>query len=108
MATEIMIAQTTIDDEEGAKKLAQGAVAARLAACAQIDAPLTSVYRWKEKIETATEWRVSFKTTSDRLPALAEWVGREHGYDVPEWIVLPVNEVSDAYRTWVITETTDE
>ncbi|WP_412078839.1 divalent-cation tolerance protein CutA [Streptomyces xanthophaeus] len=108
MATEIVIAQTTIDDEEGAKELAQGAVAARLAACAHIDPPITAVYRWKDKIETATEWRLSFKTTEDRLAALAEWVANEHRYDVPEWIVLPVREVSDGYRSWVVEETTTE
>lgn len=106
VATDIVIAQTTIDNEESARELAQKAVSARLAACAHIDAPLTAVYRWKQNIEMATEWRVSFKTTQSRLPALAEWVGREHSYDVPEWIVLPVAGASDAYLAWVIEETT--
>ncbi|WP_327303003.1 divalent-cation tolerance protein CutA [Streptomyces sp. NBC_01298] len=106
MATEIVIAQTTIDDEEGARALAQSAVEARLAACAHIDAPLTAVFRWKENIETATEWRVSFKTTQERLAALAEWVGQKHPYDVPEWIVLPVIAASDGYSAWVVEETT--
>ncbi|ATZ21954.1 Divalent-cation tolerance protein CutA [Streptomyces lavendulae subsp. lavendulae] len=106
MTTEIVIAQTTLGDEESAKKLAHGAVAARLAACAHIDAPLTAVYRWNENIETAAEWRVSFKTTKSRLAELAEWVGQEHSYDVPEWIVLTVADVSDAYLAWVVNETT--
>ncbi|MFI5618187.1 divalent-cation tolerance protein CutA [Streptomyces sp. NPDC051567] len=106
MAADIVIVQTTIDDEEDARHLARGAVEARLAACAHIDAPLTAVYRWKGTIETAKEWRVSFKTTQGRLPALTEWVGQEHGYAVPEWTVLPVAGVSDAYRAWVVEETT--
>lgn len=108
MATDIVIAQTTVDDEQKARELARGAVEARLAACAHIDAPFTAVYRWKGAIETATEWRISYKTTRDRLPALGAWVTQTHAYDVPEWIVLPVDDGSDAYLSWVAEETTPE
>ncbi|MDJ0382968.1 divalent-cation tolerance protein CutA [Streptomyces sp. G-G2] len=108
MATDIVIAQTTIDDERAARELARGAVEAHLAACAHIDAPITAVYRWKGVVETATEWRVSYKTTRDRLPALGAWVRQQHGYDVPEWIVLPVDGGSDAYLSWVMEETAPE
>ncbi|OEJ31749.1 divalent-cation tolerance protein CutA [Streptomyces subrutilus] len=108
MATEIVIAQTTIDSEHRAAELARGAVEARLAACAHVDAPLTAAYRWKGAVETATEWRVSYKTTRTRLPALTAWVTREHAYDVPEWIVLPVEAGSPAYLTWITEETAPE
>ncbi|MFC7928763.1 divalent-cation tolerance protein CutA [Streptomyces cinereoruber] len=106
MATEILIAQTTIDDEEKAKSLALGAVEARLAACAHIDQPFTAIYRWKGNIETAQEWRISFKTTAGRLPELQAWVHQEHSYEVPEWITLPVTGGSDAYLSWVVEEST--
>ncbi|MEU8482262.1 divalent-cation tolerance protein CutA [Streptomyces sp. NPDC048641] len=105
MASEIVIAQTTIDDEERAKGLARGAVESQLAACAHIDAPFSAVYRWKGAIETAQEWRISYKTTLDRLPELEEWVASKHPYDVPEWITLPVTGGSDAYLSWVVEET---
>lgn len=104
MASEILIAQTTIDNEDQAKALASGAVESRLAACAHIDQPFTAVYRWKGAIETATEWRISFKTTTDRLPELEAWVAREHSYEVPEWIALPVTGGSEAYLSWVVDE----
>ncbi|MDQ0939337.1 divalent-cation tolerance protein CutA [Streptomyces sp. V1I1] len=105
MASEIVIAQTTIDNAERAKGLARGAVESQLAACAHIDAPFSAVYRWKGAIETAQEWRISYKTTLDRLPALQAWVAGEHPYDVPEWITLPVTGGSDAYLSWVVEET---
>ncbi|MFD8980285.1 divalent-cation tolerance protein CutA [Streptomyces sp. NPDC059564] len=108
MATDIVIAQTTIDDEHKARELARGAVEARLAACAHIDAPFTAVYRWKGTIETATEWRISYKTTRDRLPALGAWVTQAHDYEVPEWIVIPVDGGSDSYLSWVVEETAPE
>ncbi|MGW0757143.1 divalent-cation tolerance protein CutA [Streptomyces sp. NPDC002814] len=108
MASEIVIAQTTIDDAEKAEALASGAVENRLAACAHIDQPFTAVYRWKGAIETATEWRISYKTTSERLPELAAWVSKNHSYEVPEWITLPVTGGSDAYLAWVVEETTPQ
>jgi periplasmic divalent cation tolerance protein len=107
MASEIVIAQTTIDDEDQAKALARGAVEARLAACAHIDPPFTAVYRWKDAIETDKEWRISYKTTTDRLKALEAWVAQKHTYDVPEWIALPVTGGSEAYLSWVVEETTE-
>ncbi|MDV5145477.1 divalent-cation tolerance protein CutA [Streptomyces sp. SBC-4] len=106
MTTEILIAQTTIDDEEAAKSLARGAVETRLAACAHIDQPFTAIYRWKDNVETATEWRISFKTTAERLPELQAWVHQKHTYEVPEWITLPVTGGSDAYLAWVVEEST--
>jgi len=57
---------TTTDAAEKAEALARGAVAARVAACAQISGPVTSVYRWRGAVETAAEWRVQFKTTAAR------------------------------------------
>ncbi|MGW6393335.1 divalent-cation tolerance protein CutA [Streptomyces sp. NPDC055103] len=108
MATEIVIAQTTIDDEEKAKALALGAVEARLAACAHIDPPFTAVYRWKGDIETAQEWRISYKTPADRLADLQTWVHQEHSYEVPEWITLPITGGSEAYLSWVVEESTPQ
>ncbi|MEV6959387.1 divalent-cation tolerance protein CutA [Streptomyces sp. NPDC051207] len=103
--TDIVIAQTTIDDEDRAKALARGAVESGLAACAHVDAPFTAFYRWQDKVETAQEWRISYKTTTDRLAELEAWVAGKHSYDVPEWITLPVTGGSDAYLSWVVEET---
>lgn len=105
--TGIVIAQTTVDDEERADALARGAVEGKLAACAHIDAPLTAVYRWQGAVETAREWRISYKTTTARLPELEAWVAGQHPYDVPEWITLPVTGGSEAYLAWVADETAE-
>ncbi|MFE7133295.1 divalent-cation tolerance protein CutA [Streptomyces sp. NPDC057638] len=108
MATEVVIAQTTIDDESKAEELARGAVERRVAACAHIDAPFTAIYRWQGAVQREREWRISYKTTRERLPELAAWVAATHSYDVPEWIVLPLEGGSEAYLAWVGEETTPE
>ncbi|MEV5998841.1 divalent-cation tolerance protein CutA [Streptomyces chartreusis] len=106
--TDIVIAQTTIDDEGKAKALARGAVESKLAAGAHIDAPFTAVYWWKSEIETAREWRISFMTTTDHLPELEAWVAEKHSYEVPQWVTLPVTGGSSAYLSWVVAETTKD
>ncbi|WP_128435054.1 divalent-cation tolerance protein CutA [Streptomyces cyaneus] len=108
MANGIVIAQTTIDNEDQAKALARGAVESKLAAGVHIDGPITAVYWWKNEVETAREWRISYMTTTDRLPQLEAWLSEKHPYHVPQWITLPVTGGSEAYLSWVVEETTQD
>ncbi|MFE9863337.1 divalent-cation tolerance protein CutA [Streptomyces sp. NPDC005506] len=96
---------TTTDSEEKAHALAQSAVEARLAACAQISAPVTSVYRWRNAIETTEEWQVLFKTVAGRYDELEEHLRAAHDYETPEIIATPVVRGSDRYLAWVTAET---
>lgn len=96
---------TTTDSEEKAHELAQGAVESRLAACAQISAPVTSVYRWQNAIESSEEWQVLFKTAAERYEKLEEYLQEAHDYDTPEIIAIPVIRGSAAYLGWVTAET---
>jgi periplasmic divalent cation tolerance protein len=96
---------TTTDAPEKAEALARGAVAARVAACAQISGPVTSVYRWKGEIETASEWQVSFKTTETRYAELESYLRQAHDYETPEIIATPVERGSRAYLEWLERET---
>ncbi|MGW0787241.1 divalent-cation tolerance protein CutA [Streptomyces sp. NPDC002911] len=96
---------TTTDSEEKAHALARGAVDARLAACAQIPGPVTSVYRWQDAVETGEEWQVLFKTTAERYDELEAHLAAAHDYETPEIIAMPVVRGSDRYLAWVSTET---
>ncbi|MFI7273918.1 divalent-cation tolerance protein CutA [Streptomyces sp. NPDC049879] len=96
---------TTIDSRDDAEELARSAVAARLAACAQVEAPVTSVYRWQGEVRVDEEWRVTFKTTAARYAALEAHLKAEHNYSNPEIIATPVTHGSAAYLAWVDEET---
>ncbi|MEU4796944.1 divalent-cation tolerance protein CutA [Streptomyces sp. NPDC023327] len=102
----VLTVLTTTDAEDKARDLAREAVRARLAACAQIAGPVTSVYRWEGAIETAQEWQVLLKTTAHRYAALEAWLTEAHDYDTPEIIATPVTRGSAAYLAWVERETT--
>jgi periplasmic divalent cation tolerance protein len=94
---------TTVDSREGAETIARSAVEARLAACAQVCGPITSVYRWQGAIETAEEWTVAFKTTTERYAALEAHVRQRHSYDLPEIVAVALTG-SEAYLDWVRAE----
>ncbi|MEV0317686.1 divalent-cation tolerance protein CutA [Streptomyces sp. NPDC050658] len=98
---------TTTDTARKAEDLAAGAVAARVAACAQIAGPVVSVYRWEGAVETAQEWQILFKTAAARYDALEAWLTGAHDYDTPEIIATPVVRGSAAYLEWVRSETAE-
>ncbi|MFB7180381.1 divalent-cation tolerance protein CutA [Streptomyces sp. NPDC056257] len=102
----IVIAQTTLDDEEKAYQMARSAVEARLAAGAHIDARMTTFSWRKDAVQHEREYRVSFQTTTETVAALAAWVHERHPYDVPQWIVLPAVGTSEEYLAWAVKETT--
>ncbi|MFF1479613.1 divalent-cation tolerance protein CutA [Streptomyces sp. NPDC058301] len=97
---------TTTDSRAKADALARGAVEARLAACAQITGPVTSVYRWQGAVETAEEWQVLFKTTAARYEDLERQLLAVHDYDTPEIIATPVVRGGAGYLAWLAQETT--
>jgi len=85
-----------------ARKIARVVIGKHLAACVNIIlSPVDSFYTWKGKLEKAIEYLLVMKTTAKRLAELEREVGRLHGYDVPEFIALPITEGSTKYLSWL-------
>jgi periplasmic divalent cation tolerance protein len=103
---DILTVLTTTGSSERAEALARGAVERHVAACAQINGPVTSVYRWEGTVQTDPEWQVLFKTSAARYGALEAYLLEAHDYDVPEIIATPVTHGSADYLRWVTDETT--
>ncbi|MFJ1567441.1 divalent cation tolerance protein CutA [Streptomyces erythrochromogenes] len=102
----IVIAQTTVNDEAKAYEIAQGAVEARLAAAADVEARMTLFYWNEDALRHERGYRVFFTTTTDSVAGLEAWVHERHPHDVPQWIVLPAAATSEQYLTWAVKETT--
>jgi periplasmic divalent cation tolerance protein len=96
---------TTTGSREEADRLGRLVVVRRLAACAQVEGPITSTYWWQGSMETATEWHVWLKTTAVRLDSLIALIRAEHSYDVPEIIASPITAGNPAYLDWIARET---
>ncbi|WP_031470708.1 divalent-cation tolerance protein CutA [Sciscionella sediminilitoris] len=103
--SEHTIVTTTTESEQAALRIASAAIEANLGACAQVNGPITSVYRWEGAVQTEPEWRVDIKTAADRVAALTEHIRVNHDYDVPEIIATPITGGSTEYLDWLISET---
>ncbi|WP_049573223.1 divalent-cation tolerance protein CutA [Streptomyces sp. SBT349] len=96
---------TTTDSENAAELLARSAVEARVAACAQIEGPVTSVYWWDGEVRTGREWRVLYKTPAAKYRELEAHIKAVHGYDTPEIIAAEITRGSAEYLAWLGEET---
>ena len=99
-APDLVEIRTTFAAREAAEACAARLVAERVAACVQIDGPVTSVYRWQGRVETATEWRCTCKTTAARAAACRAAIRGLHDYATPEIIEMPAI-ATPAYAAWV-------
>ena len=63
---EALLVITTLPDQEAAVQLARTLVESGLAACVNIGSPVTSIYRWDNRLEQGTEVILTIKTTRTR------------------------------------------
>ena len=103
--TDKIVVFTTCGSEEEARKLAAALIEKRMAACVNIAAPVTSVYRWKGKLEEAKEWMLIIKSRRERFEELRVVLEGAHSYELPEVLAIPVVEGSPNFLAWVEDET---
>lgn len=101
MADEVLLVLSTFPDVATARRIARQLVAEHCAACANILPEVESIYWWEEKMESANETVVLFKTTADRYAALETTLRQLHPYEVPEIIALRIDRALPDYLRWV-------
>ncbi len=99
--TALLLVRITCPSKRVAEDIADAAIEARLAACANIEGPVSSTYRWKGVVEQSFEFILWLKSPSTNWTKLSALVGRLHPYDVPALVALPCVEVSATYQEWV-------
>jgi periplasmic divalent cation tolerance protein len=100
-----LIVLSTLPDRNAALELGAQLVERRLAACVNVLAECTSVYRWQGKVETAAEVPILIKTTAARYPALEQAICELHPYELPEIVAVPIRGGLPGYLQWVAAET---
>ena len=83
------------------RELGRTLVEEQLAACATMVPAVQSIYRWQDQIDSATETMLLLKTALEQLPALESRMRELHSYDVPEFLVLPIESGSQPYLEWL-------
>lgn len=99
-AAEIVEIRTTFGSAEAAAACVTAIVGERLAACGQVDGPIRSTYWWQGAVETATEWRCTFKTTATRSAACRDAIVAAHPYETPELLLARVT-ADPGYAAWL-------
>jgi periplasmic divalent cation tolerance protein len=92
--------RTTFGSREAAEACAERLVRDSLAACVQVDGPVTSTYVWQGRIERAEEWRCGCKTTEAAAAGCVAAILAGHAYETPQVVVVPV-QATAAYAAWV-------
>jgi periplasmic divalent cation tolerance protein len=101
MSDEYVIVLTTLPSGADAAAFARVLISERLAACVNVHDAMVSIYRWAGEVDEETERQIVIKTSRPAVGPLWERVRQLHPYDVPEFIVLPVIDGSDAYLRWL-------
>ena len=99
--TDKRIVLTTAGSEEEARKIARHLVEKRLAACVNIIPQIESIYRWQGKVDSSREWLLLVKTTDERFPAVRDAIRELHSYELPECVVLNIEDGSSEYLQWL-------
>ena len=92
---------TTTSTLNEARKLADGLVNARFAACVQILPEMTSIYSWEGEICEESERLLLIKTTEEKYGEVELFIQENHSYDVPEIVAIPAEKVSEKYLGWL-------
>lgn len=94
------IVMTTIDSDEGARKIVAAALKSRLAACVQVF-PIRSHYVWKGETRDESELFIQMKARTADYEALAAAIRGAHSYEVPEILRVDVADGDKAYLDWI-------
>jgi periplasmic divalent cation tolerance protein len=104
--SEVVILYTTWPQLEQAEAFAAEAVAERLAACANILAPMRSIYRWKGAVDEVSETPMLLKTSVTSVNRLRDLILSRHPYDIPCVVALQVRSEGSnpEFLAWVSAE----
>lgn len=98
--SDIALVHVTFAAAAEAEEIGRTMVEERLAACVNLLGPCGSIYRWEGEIETATEHRALFKTTTLLARELADRIAALHSYDLPAIEIWPA-AAGDAVADWI-------
>jgi periplasmic divalent cation tolerance protein len=105
MESQTLLVMTTLPDPDSAEHTARILVEARLAACVSVLAPCTSVYRWRDAVETAGEIPLLIKTSREAYPRLEQRLRECHPYELPEILAISIESGLPDYLQWIVRET---
>lgn len=99
--TNHILVLTTWPDIEEARNAARQFLDYRLAACINILPPMESLYLWNGEEITGHEHQMFIKTSTTRFKDLQQAIQKNHPYELPEIIAIPIVGGLPAYLSWI-------
>jgi periplasmic divalent cation tolerance protein len=98
---DIQLIITNVPNRDVALTIASRLVEIQLAACVNILAPCTSVYTWRDSLETAEEIPLLIKALKNNYHAIEKEIQRLHPHELPEIIAVPIADGLPQYLNWI-------
>lgn len=98
---EVLFVYVTAANAEEARRIGRALVEEGLAACVNLPAPHTAIYRWEGAVAEEAEQALIAKTTRARFDELARRVRALSSYDLPCIVALPAAAGDAAFLAWV-------
>ncbi|PPR60760.1 MAG: Divalent-cation tolerance protein CutA [Alphaproteobacteria bacterium MarineAlpha4_Bin2] len=95
----------TASGHEEATVVGRDLVEKRLAACVNINQPVTSIYHWEGAVQEDVESVLIAKTTEDLVEALTARVAEIHSYNCPCVVAVPIAGGNKEFLKWIADET---
>ncbi|PPR77983.1 MAG: Divalent-cation tolerance protein CutA [Alphaproteobacteria bacterium MarineAlpha2_Bin1] len=100
-----ILVYVTTDSEIEAIKLTKLVLNNKLAACSNIINGSKSFYWWNNEINESKECIIFFKTNLKNEEKLIEKVIKNHSYDNPCVISIPILKGNETFLSWIDKET---
>ena len=91
---------TTTDNKRIAKIISEEILKSGLSPCVQTDENISTIYKWKNRIENAHEIRLNIKTHKKYIGEVIQIIKKNHNYEVPEIITSEFNINDNNYKKW--------
>ncbi|MAI91647.1 divalent-cation tolerance protein CutA [Ponticaulis sp.] len=99
--TELLLIRVNCPTQELAYRLAEATVDGRLAACANIEGPIRTIYRWEGKLARDEEYVLWLKATEELWPDLETLIIALHPADTPAILAFPIANAPEKFAKWV-------
>ena len=95
----------TAPDIKTARALARAALREKLVACVNLVSRIESHYWWQGKLERSSEVLLVMKTRRTLIAPLEKLILKEHPYETPEILTLPLSSGTPRYLAWLTAST---
>lgn len=100
--SEIHFLYVTFPKVSEAKKISQSLIELKLIACANILPKMKSFYMWNNKLQTASECVVLFKTSKSHAQKVEAFLLKNHSYQTPCVANIEIKNLNKSYRDWLL------